>query len=77
MLQAHIYWDRQQYSRVQQAFQQSAEFCSEHETWRLNLAHTLFMQGAQCMRAPALPSCVLADPCSQVVASASTAATCC
>eukprot|EP00891_Asterochloris_glomerata_P009730 jgi/Astpho2/9730/fgenesh1_pm.00149_%23_13_t len=44
MLQAHIYWDRQQYSRVQQAFQQSAEFCSEHETWRLNLAHTLFMQ---------------------------------
>lgn len=30
--------------QVERIFRQSAEFCSEHETWKLNVAHTYFMQ---------------------------------
>ncbi|KAK9814353.1 hypothetical protein WJX72_004394 [[Myrmecia] bisecta] len=44
MAMAHIYWDLEHYSQVQHIFQQSAEFCSEHDAWRLNVAHTFFMQ---------------------------------
>ena len=29
---------------VEKIFRQSTEFCSEHETWRLNVAHVFFMQ---------------------------------
>jgi hypothetical protein len=29
---------------VEKLFRQSAEFCSEHETWKLNVAHVFFMQ---------------------------------
>jgi len=29
---------------VEKLFRQSAEFCSEHEIWKLNVAHTFFMQ---------------------------------
>ena len=29
---------------VERILKQSAEFCGEHETWRLNMAHTYFMQ---------------------------------
>lgn len=41
---AKIYWDRQNYPMVEKIFRQSAEFCSEHETWKLNVAHMFFMQ---------------------------------
>ena len=44
MSMASIYWDMEHYSAVQKIFHQSAEFCSEHETWKLNVAHTFFMQ---------------------------------
>ena len=30
--------------QVERIFRQSAEFASEHETWKLNVAHTFFMQ---------------------------------
>ena len=32
------------YEQVEKIFRQSAEFCSEHENWKLNVAHTFFMQ---------------------------------
>ena len=44
MAQARIYWDRENYSMVEKLFRQCAEFLSEHEVWRLNFAHVLFMQ---------------------------------
>ncbi|RCN40236.1 tetratricopeptide repeat protein [Ancylostoma caninum] len=44
MSQAKIYWDKGDYARVEKIFRKSVEFCSEHDTWKLNVAHTLFMQ---------------------------------
>jgi len=44
MAQAKIYWEMENYEMVEKIFIQSAEFCSEHEVWRLNMAHVLFMQ---------------------------------
>merc|ERR1712167_286475 len=44
MAQARIYWDRENYPQVEKIFRQSAEFCSEHEVWKLNVAHVFFMQ---------------------------------
>uniref|UniRef100_A0A0K0CXH2 Tetratricopeptide repeat protein 30 n=1 Tax=Angiostrongylus cantonensis TaxID=6313 RepID=A0A0K0CXH2_ANGCA len=37
MSQAKIYWDKCDYARVERIF-------SEHDIWKLNVAHTLFMQ---------------------------------
>ena len=47
MGQARIYWDMEHYSKVQAILQQSTDFCSEHESWKLNSAHTFFMQGGK------------------------------
>ncbi len=44
MAQARIYWDMENYPMVERLFKQSSEFCSEHDTWKLNLAHVFFMQ---------------------------------
>ena len=44
MAMAHIYWDMDHYAQVEKIFRQSAEFCSEHDVWKLNVAHTFFMQ---------------------------------
>jgi len=44
MSMARIYWDRENYPQVEKIFRQSAEFCSEHEVWKLNVAHVFFMQ---------------------------------
>ena len=44
MAMASIYWDMSHYSAVERIFRQSAEFCSEHDVWKLNVAHTYFMQ---------------------------------
>ena len=44
MAQARIYWDRENYAMVEKLFFQAAEFCSEHEVWKLNVAHVFFMQ---------------------------------
>lgn len=30
--------------QVERIFRQSSEFCSEHDVWKLNVAHTFFMQ---------------------------------
>ncbi|XP_035726099.1 tetratricopeptide repeat protein 30A-like isoform X2 [Vespa mandarinia] len=44
MAQAKIYWDRENYVQVEKIFRKSVEFCNEHDVWKLNVAHTLFMQ---------------------------------
>jgi tetratricopeptide repeat protein 30 len=44
MAQARIYWERENYPMVEKLFFQSAEFCSDHEVWKLNIAHVFFMQ---------------------------------
>eukprot|EP01064_Diplonema_japonicum_P029697 TRINITY_DN4868_c1_g2_i1.p1 TRINITY_DN4868_c1_g2~~TRINITY_DN4868_c1_g2_i1.p1 ORF type:complete len:674 (+),score=152.41 TRINITY_DN4868_c1_g2_i1:54-2075(+) len=44
MAQAKIYWNIENYQYVERIFRQSAEFCSEHEVWKLNVAHVFFMQ---------------------------------
>lgn len=44
MSQAKIYWELNEYSQVEKIFRKSVEFCSEHYMWKLNVAHTLFMQ---------------------------------
>ena len=36
--------DIENYAMVEKIFKQSAEFCSEHDTWKLNVAHVFFMQ---------------------------------
>lgn len=43
-MQAKIYWDLANYNQVEKIFRQSAEFASEHDTWKLNVAHVFFMQ---------------------------------
>ena len=44
MAQAKIYWDLGDYQQVEKVFRKSVEFCSEHDVWKLNVAHVLFMQ---------------------------------
>lgn len=43
MAQAHVYWQLGHYSDVLRVLHQNKEFASEHETWKLNVAHTHFM----------------------------------
>merc|ERR1719156_365538 len=52
MGQAKIYWDMEHYFMVEKIFRQSAEFCSEDESWKLNVAHIFFMQEKfkECIR---------------------------
>lgn len=44
MAQAKIYWDAENYARVENIFRKSSEFCNENDTWRLHVAHVLFMR---------------------------------
>uniref|UniRef100_A0A0R3RKZ7 Tetratricopeptide repeat protein 30 n=1 Tax=Elaeophora elaphi TaxID=1147741 RepID=A0A0R3RKZ7_9BILA len=44
MSQAKIYWDLNDYAQVEKIFRKSVEFCSDNDIWKLNVAHTLFMQ---------------------------------
>lgn len=44
MAMARIYWDRENYPVVEKLFRQAAEFCSDHDTWKLNAAHVFFME---------------------------------
>ncbi|XP_062507596.1 intraflagellar transport protein 70A-like [Corticium candelabrum] len=44
MAQAKIYWDQENYPIVEKIFRKSVEFCNEHDVWKLNVAHVLFMQ---------------------------------
>ena len=45
MSMAKIYWDRDNYSKVEKILKQNYEFCVDHQTWQLNVAHVLYIQG--------------------------------
>ena len=47
MAQAKIYWDLKNYAQVEKIFRKSVEFCNDHDVWKLNVAHVLFMQSVQ------------------------------
>ncbi|XP_072298790.1 intraflagellar transport protein 70A isoform X1 [Eucyclogobius newberryi] len=44
MAQAKIYWNRENFQMVEKIFHKSVEVCTEDDTWKLNVAHVLFMQ---------------------------------
>ncbi|XP_028268763.1 intraflagellar transport protein 70A isoform X2 [Parambassis ranga] len=44
MAQAKIYWNRENFQMVEKIFRKSVEVCNEDDTWKLNVAHVLFMQ---------------------------------
>lgn len=44
MAMGSLFWEQGAYSALEQLFRQNAEFCSEHDVWKLNVAHTFFMQ---------------------------------
>uniref|UniRef100_A0A480M073 Tetratricopeptide repeat protein 30 n=1 Tax=Sus scrofa TaxID=9823 RepID=A0A480M073_PIG len=44
MAQAKIYWNLENYPMVEKILRKSVEFCNDHDVWKLNVAHVLFMQ---------------------------------
>ena len=44
MTQCRVYWDLGNYEQVERVLKMNGEFVSEHDTFKLNVAHTLFMQ---------------------------------
>lgn len=44
MAQAKIYWSRENFLMVEKIFHKSVEVCTDDDTWKLNVAHVLFMQ---------------------------------
>ncbi|XP_054844881.1 tetratricopeptide repeat protein 30B-like [Eublepharis macularius] len=44
MAQAKIYWDMENYPMLEKMFHKSVEFCKDHDVWKLNVAHVMFMQ---------------------------------
>lgn len=44
MAQAKIYWNRENFQMVEKIFRKSVEVCNDNDTWKLNVAHVLFMQ---------------------------------
>ncbi|XP_065194085.1 intraflagellar transport protein 70A-like [Sycon ciliatum] len=44
MHQAKIYWDQSNYPALEKIFRKSVDKCTDVEAWKLNVAHTLFMQ---------------------------------
>jgi tetratricopeptide repeat protein 30 len=44
MAQCNIYWELKNYDAIEKIFRKSVEFCSDHDIWRLNVGHVLFVQ---------------------------------
>lgn len=44
MAQASIFWDFANWTEVERVLKKSMEYCNEHDVWRLNVGHVLFMQ---------------------------------
>uniref|UniRef100_A0A3Q3XPA5 Tetratricopeptide repeat protein 30 n=1 Tax=Mola mola TaxID=94237 RepID=A0A3Q3XPA5_MOLML len=44
MAQTKIYWNRENFQMVEKIFRKSVEVCNDDDTWKLNVAHVLFMQ---------------------------------
>ena len=44
MHQAKILWDRADYTELEKLFSRTMDYCSDNDTWKLNVAHVLYMQ---------------------------------
>ena len=44
MAQASIYWEMKNFAAIEKIFRKSYEFLQEHDAWKLNAGHVLFMQ---------------------------------
>lgn len=44
MGQAKIYWNHENFQMVEKLFRGSLDACKDCDTWKLNVAHVLFMQ---------------------------------
>ena len=44
MHQAKVLWERADYRELENLFSRTMDYCSDNETWKLNVAHVLFMQ---------------------------------
>mmetsp|Transcript_8897 Transcript_8897/g.15421 ORF Transcript_8897/g.15421 Transcript_8897/m.15421 type:complete len:646 (-) Transcript_8897:521-2458(-) len=44
MAMAGIFFELENYTACERIFKQSSEFCKDHDTWKLNVAHTFFMR---------------------------------
>ena len=51
MSQAKIFWDMEKYQLVELLLLKYADFCIDNRTWKLNLAHTYFMEPGKMMDA--------------------------
>jgi len=47
MAHAKIYWEQGDFSKVENLFRKSVEFCNDQEAWRINVAHTMFVQNTK------------------------------
>lgn len=43
MAQAKAHWSVGNYAKAEKVFALSADYCSIHETWKMNLAHVYFV----------------------------------
>ena len=46
-------------AQVEKIFRKSVEFCNEHDAWKLNVAHVLFMQENKYKEAAGFYDCLL------------------
>ncbi len=44
MAQASMFWEKEDYPTIEQLFRKSADLCVDVKEWRLNVAHTFFVQ---------------------------------
>ena len=44
MQQAKLVWDAGDYAELEKMFERTSDYCSDSETWKLNLAHVLYMR---------------------------------
>ena len=44
MYEANIYWKYNKYNKIEELFKKSAEFADNHDIWKLNYAHILFIK---------------------------------
>jgi tetratricopeptide repeat protein 30 len=51
MYQAKVFWDLGNYQLVELLLMKYTDFCMDNRTWKLNLAHTYFMQLAKIQEA--------------------------
>lgn len=51
MFQAKIFWDLENYQLVELLLMKYMDFCLDNRTWKLNLAHTYFMQQDKTLEA--------------------------